>query len=99
MFSAMMDVIRAMFDVIRIAFRIPKTSRPIVYTGPGLMPVAKSPAPGCYCPKCRRNLQTDPGAYSNSDEHSPIVIYSCQCGEWSRWQFDTPVPLYLGSPS
>lgn len=47
-----------------------------------------------WCPGCRRDLNGDNDSFV-ADEI--LVRYTCAtCGTNSVWDFDAPVPLYLG---
>ena len=51
----------------------------------------------CYCPQCRHELCSDPRAFISDKE---FVVYRCpNCGFWSKWNFDAPVPLYIKGDS
>lgn len=47
-----------------------------------------------YCSHCRRDLNGDDESFI---EDAVLVRYTCAtCGTNSAWDFDTPVPLYVG---
>lgn len=47
----------------------------------------------CYCPECDNELVSS-GSFVSDEE---VVVYQCsECGEISRWHFDTaPVPILI----
>lgn len=48
-----------------------------------------------YCPGCRRDLNGDNESFV--DDCGTTVRYICAtCGFDSKWDFNAPVPLYLG---
>ena len=89
-----------MFEVMGIMIEL--IAWPFVCLWKGLQTASKSlysffQKPRAACPKCRRNLISDPGARSSCDGFE--VLYSCQCGDWSRWRLDGKTPVYLGQPT
>jgi len=51
-----------------------------------------------YCPTCRRDLNGDDESYiDSSGDWDQFEQYLCaSCGFRSEFDFDAPVPLYLG---
>lgn len=51
-----------------------------------------------WCTSCNRNLSTAPGVFRSEEGMTGRYTFSCPCGEWSRWDFNPPAPIYLGTP-
>lgn len=49
----------------------------------------------CYCPDCKNELCSDRDV--DCFERDGLVYYQCRCGTESRWMFDAPVPLIIGT--
>lgn len=43
----------------------------------------------CFCPKCEELLTE----CVSSDLGTSVVVYVCECGTWSEWDFGPPVPI------
>jgi hypothetical protein len=59
----------------------------------------KNVSPQCaiWCPGCDCNLFQNPDAHHDDNGKRPTIIYSCDCGEWSRWLSAIGL-LYVGDP-
>jgi hypothetical protein len=47
----------------------------------------------CFCPRCGRELCSNP--YAEYYEIKNRVVYYCNCGYGSKWDFSHPVPLLI----
>ena len=57
-----------------------------------------SPKCAIWCPGCDCNLFMNPDAYCDDDGKRAEILWSCSCGEWSRWLSAIGF-IYLGKPN
>ena len=49
----------------------------------------------CWCPNCKGELIST-GSLWEDNVPEGVVTFNCKlCGWWSRWHFDSPVPILL----
>ena len=56
-----------------------------------------TPGNAIWCPGCDCNLFQNPDAYHDDDGKRATLIYSCSCGEWSKWLSAIGL-FYVGDP-